>query len=98
MPTRGPGACNSACDALGETLTEKFALDEGTTEQPYGDPMIGWDGPGLAGFVEQMLRLAVEMREICEHIADTTVIPDQRKAAARAARTANFVWMQYGVG
>ncbi|WP_282779796.1 hypothetical protein [Nocardia sp. CC201C] len=96
-------ACRVACDELGvflgETLAEKFALDEGSTERAYGDPMMAWDGPDLSGCVGQMRRLALGMREICELLAaDTSVLPDQRKVAARAAAMANHVWMQYEVG
>lgn len=80
-------ACTSACDELGE----------GTTERVYGDPMLGWEGPDLPGCVEQMHRRALGMRKIGERLApDTAVTHDQRKAGARAAAAANFVWMQYG--
>ncbi|WP_306358987.1 MULTISPECIES: hypothetical protein [unclassified Nocardia] len=96
-------ACKAACDVLGtvlgEPLAEVFALDAGTTARAYNDPMMAWEGPDLSGCVEQMLRLALGIREICEHLAaDTTVMSDQRKAFDCGAATANFVWTQYAVG
>jgi hypothetical protein len=92
--------CQSICGklgvVLGERLADKYALDAGTTARAYGDPMMAWTGPDLPGCVEQMLRLGLAMRQVCERIAaDTTVLPDQQKVAERAARSANFVWMQY---
>ncbi|MBV7706837.1 hypothetical protein NOVA_29030 [Nocardia nova] len=92
--------CKSICDdlghALGERLARKYALDEGTSARAHGDAMMAWDGPDLPGCLEQMRALSAAIRQICERIAaDTAVLPDQRKAAARAARTANFIWTQY---